>query len=335
MLGVAKLSNEPGDMDFIERPEPRAETGYVVLDVSAVGICGTDIHIYKGEYKVVPTVTAGHEVCGVVAEVGEGVDKSWLGRRVVSETFYATCGDCPYCRGGKPNLCASRKSIGTHVNGAMAPRLAVPARGLHIAPDSLSDAAASISEPVACCVNSMFGEEPYIGAGDTVLVVGPGAIGIVAAQIARASGAAVTVRGTDRDTQRLELAERLGFSIGMAGGSSREDSFDGVVECSGAGPGVADALRHLRKGGHLMQMGIIGKEATLPFDLICYKELKVTSGFASNPRSWRRAMTMIGTGLLDLEMLVSDVAPLKDWRSSFERSMAANGMKFVFDPRLR
>ena len=335
MLGIAKRSNDAGDMDLIERPEPEPEAGYVVLDVNAVGICGTDIHIYKGEYKVIPTVTTGHEVCGIVSAVGEGVDKSWVGRRVVSETFYVTCGLCMYCRGGKPNMCVSRKSIGTHVNGAMAPRVAVPGKGLHVPPKGMSDAAASISEPVACCVNSMFDDAPYIGAGDKVMVIGPGTIGIVAAQIARACGATVTVRGTERDKQRLDLAEKLGFAVSMAGDASQEESFDGVVECSGAGPGVADAMRHLRKCGHLMQMGIIGRDATLPFDLVCYRELKVTSGFASNPRAWRRAMAMIHTGKLDLEILVSDVSPLRNWKSSFEKTMSASGMKFVFDPRLK
>jgi L-iditol 2-dehydrogenase len=334
MFGVAKLSNEPGEMDFVERPEPKAEPGYVVLDVNAVGICGTDIHILKGEYKVIPTVTTGHEVCGVVSTLGEGVDKSWLGQRVVSETFYSSCGTCMHCRNGKPNMCGNRKSIGTHVNGAMAPRVAVPAKGIHRPPTNMSDAAASISEPVACCVNSMFGEAPYIGGGDTILIVGPGTIGLVAAQIARSCGAVVTVRGTERDRGRLDLAERLGFSVSLSGDATQEESFDGVVECSGAGPGIADGLRHLRKGGQLMQMGIVGKDVTLPFDLICYRELRVTSGFASTPRSWRRAMAIIHAGSLDLEALVTDVSPLKDWKSSFDRSMSASGMKFVFDPRL-
>jgi L-iditol 2-dehydrogenase len=180
----------------------------------------------------------------------------------------------------------------------------------------------------------MFDDAPYVGAGDAVLVVGPGAIGIVAAQIARACGATVTLRGTERDKQRLDLAEKLGLSISIAGDSSKEESFDGVVECSGTGPGIADSLRHLRKGGHLMQMGIVGKDIMLPFDLICYRELKVTSGFASNPRSWSRAMAMLHAGQLNLEPLVSDIAPLASWKASFEKSMFASGVKFVFDPRL-
>ena len=334
MLGIAKLSNTPGDMALIERPEPRLEPGYVVVDVRAVGICGTDIHIYKGEYTVAPPVTIGHEVCGVVSQVGEGVDRGWLGVRVVSETFYATCGACVCCRTGKPNLCAVRKSIGTHVDGAMAARVAVPVKGLHRPPAGLSDAAASIAEPLACCINSMFGEAPCVGAGDRVLIVGPGPIGLVAAQVARACGATVTVRGTERDTARLVTAERLGFAVSTAGGQMPEENYDGVVECSGAGPGIASGLRALRRGGHLMQMGIVGRDASLPFDLICYRELRITAGFASNPRSWRRAMAMMDAGVLDLESLVTGIAPLQDWQASFDSAMAARGMKFIFDPRL-
>ena len=334
MLGVTKRSNEAGDIDLTERARPVARPGHVVLEVAAAGICGTDIHILRGEYRVVPPVVMGHEVCGLVCEAGDGVDRALLGRRVVSETFFATCGHCAYCRDGRPNMCAARQSIGTHVDGAMAAFVEVPAHSLHDVPDWLSDAAASMAEPLACVMNSLAGAQPYIGPDSTVLVIGPGAIGVIAAQVARACGARVLVRGTRRDRARLDLAQALGLAAVDTDTALEEGAFDRVVECSGAGPGVADALRALAKGGHLMQMGIIGKPAELPFDLICYKELTVTSGFASTPRSWRRAMRLIEDRKIDLERLVSDVAPLRDWSGSFDRSMAAEGLKFVFDPRL-
>ncbi len=334
MLGITKFSNAPGDFDLRERERARPRPGYVLLEVAGVGICGTDVHIVKGEYKVVPPVTMGHEVCGFVCEVGDGVDAGRIGERVVAETFFSTCGACDYCRAGRPNMCGSRRSIGTHADGAMAPFVEVPEKNLHAVPQGLSDAAASMAEPLACVTNSMFGQDGYVGPDNEVLVLGPGAIGLIAAQVARACGAKVHVRGTERDRPRLDLAARLGFAVSDTSSPPPEQSVDRVVECSGSPHGVADALRALSKGGHLMQMGIIGADAQLPFDLICYKELRVTSGFASTPTSWRRAMALLWAEKIVFEPLVTDVAPLRDWRPVFARTMAADGVKFVFDPRL-
>jgi L-iditol 2-dehydrogenase len=335
MLGITKLSNSDGDMDLRQRERRRPRPGYVLLEVTGAGICGTDIHILKGEYKVVPPVTVGHEVCGIVCEVGDGVDHGLVGRRVVSETFFSTCRRCEYCRNGRPNMCAQRKSIGTHVDGAMAPFVEVPDFGLHPVPEWLSDAASSMSEPVACVMNSMAGQDAYVGPDNDVLVIGPGAIGLIAAQVAVGCGAKVMVRGTDKDRARLDVAAKIGLTVCDTSTALPEAGYDRVIECSGAAPGVADALRTLRKGGHLVQMGIIGKDAQLPFDLICYKELTVTAGFASTPRSWGRAMRLIWDKKVALEPLVSDVAPLQDWSALFKRSISGHGLKFVFDPRLK
>jgi L-iditol 2-dehydrogenase len=335
MLGVAKLSNEAGDMALIERPEPKVGPGQVLIEVASAGICGTDLHIFKGEYKVVPPVTGGHEVCGFVCDTGAGVDPTLKGRRVVTETFFSACGVCTHCRNGRRNLCKERKSIGTHVNGGFAPLLLVPALGLHAVPEGFSSAAATLAEPLACVANSLFGGTPYIGAGDEVVVIGPGAIGLLAAQVARLCGATVTLRGTKADAERLAMAEALGLAVSVAGDEPIEsERYDGIVECSGHPNGVADALIGLRKGGRLLQMGLIGKPATIDFDLICFKELLVISGFASTPRSWVRALRMMQSGAIELEKLISGSAGLLQWRSMFDASFDRKGVKFVLDPRL-
>lgn len=333
MRGLTKRSGQAGDVGLVEWPMPTARAGHVVLEVLGAGICGTDLHIYKNEYKVTPPVVMGHEVCGRVAIVGDGVDPSLEGQRFVAETFFSTCGVCRHCRNGRPNLCLERKSIGSHVNGAMAPFVEVPAINLHRAPDNMSDAAASLAEPVACVTNSMFGAHSYVEPGQKVLVVGPGAIGLIAAQVARTHGADVTVRGAPSDNSRLELAAGMGFETSVVGDNLTDSSFDVVVECSGNAHGYADSLRFVARAGHVAQMGLSGKPSELPTDLICYKELTITSGFASTPCSWERAMRLINSNAIDLEALVTDRLSLDQWETGFERSFAGDGVKFVIDPQ--
>jgi L-iditol 2-dehydrogenase len=324
VIGLAKLAAGEGNVDLAERPERPPGPGEVALDVAAAGVCGTDLHIWLGEYDSVPPVTLGHEVCGTVAELGEGVDREWAGARVAVETFFSTCGTCAHCRAGKLSVCEQRRSIGTHVDGGFAPRLVLPARNLHRVPERLPDEAAALSEPLACVCNSLL-DPSAVQPGDEVLVIGPGAIGLIAAQVARACGGRVTVRGTERDGARLALADELGFETGTL------RQADVVVECSGAGPGIADGLRAARRRGRLVQMGLRGADVTIPYDLICFHELTVTAGFASNPASWRRAMALLPE--LQLEPLVTEVVPLRDWRRAFEASRAGEGVKFVLDPR--
>jgi len=331
VLGLTKVAAGEGHVEVVERPQRAPGPGEVALDVRAVGICGTDLHIWLGEYPSVPPVTIGHEVCGTVAEVGEGVDPGWLGARVAVETFFSTCGVCPYCRAGKLSVCEQRRSIGSHVDGGMAPRLVLPARNLHRVPEGLPDAAAALSEPLACVCNSLL-DPSAVQPGDDVLVIGPGAIGLIAAQVARACGGRVTVRGAERDEARLALAGVLGFETSIAG-RDEPPAADVVVECSGSGPGIADALGAARRRGHVVQMGLRGADVTIPYDLICFHELTVTAGFASNPLSWRRAMGLLEAGSVELAPLVSEVVPLADWRRAFDASRAGEGVKYVIDPR--
>jgi L-iditol 2-dehydrogenase len=333
VIGLAKLAPGPGNVSLAERPAREPERGQVALAVEAAGVCGTDLHIEAGEYPSAPPVTMGHEVCGTVAQVGEGVDADWLGARVVCETYYSTCGHCASCRDGRRNLCLERRSIGTHVDGGFAPRLVLPAANLHRVPEGCDVVAASLSEPLACVCHALL-DPPLVSAGDPVLVIGPGAIGLLAAQVARSGGGRVSIQGTPRDEARLELAAALGFET-LVAGAARPAGFEEpavVVECSGAAPGIADALRSARRGGRLVQIGLRGAEVTLPWDLICFHELTVTSGFASTPESWRRALALIGSGSVELAALVSEVVPLGEWERAFAASREGRGVKYVLDP---
>jgi L-iditol 2-dehydrogenase len=327
VLGVTKVAPGQGNVALTERPEPEPTGGHVVIEVLGAGICGTDLHIVDGEYPTAIPVTMGHEVAGVVSSLGEAVEESWLGARVVSETYFSTCGRCDFCRSGRPNLCSERRSIGTHVDGAFAPLLHVPVENLHRIPEWLDGHAAALAEPLACVCHSLDGA---VGEGADALVVGPGPVGLLAAQVARTAGGSVHVRGTPRDAARLAKAEELGLETSADGACPEADV---VIDCSGAEAGISLGLERARRGGRYVQMGLAGKPVSIPFDLVCFKELTVTSGFASTPASWERALEFVESRKVALEPLVSEVVPLEDWERAFAATRAAAGIKFVLDPR--
>lgn len=299
--------------------------------MQAAGICGTDLHIVDDEFRSWPPVTMGHEVCGVVAAVADDVDPAWVGQRVVAETYFATCGTCAHCRGDRANLCLERRSIGSAVDGAFAPRLLVPARNLHRAPAALPSEAAALTEPLACVCHCLL-DPAVVAPGDDVLVVGPGPIGLLAAQVALAGGGRVHLRGTERDAARLALGRELGCTTSLAGDDL--DEFDVVIDCSGSAAGISTCLEHARRGGRFVQIGLAGKPVPVPFDEICFRELTVTSGNASTPRSWRRALALLESGAVRLEPLVSEVVPLAEWERAFETARAGSAVKVVIDPRM-
>ena len=334
MIGLAKLAAGPGNVGIAERPERDPGPGEALLEVRAAGICGTDLHIEADEFRCSPPVTMGHEVCGTVALVGDGVDPSLVGSRVVSETYFSTCGACEWCRDGRTNLCPERRSIGSFADGAFAPRLIVPARNLHRVPEHLDDHEASMAEPLACVCQCLL-DPVTVVPGDTVLVTGPGPIGLLAAQVARALGGAVTVTGLARDHVRLAGAERLGFDVQTAEEFSPPDGgFDVVVECSGTGPGATTCLDASRRGGRFVQVGVFGGDVTVPLVRVFERELVMSSGCASTPRSWRRAMALLEQRRVELAPLLSEVIRLADWEPAFAALRAGRALKIVFDPRL-
>jgi L-iditol 2-dehydrogenase len=329
VLGVAKLEPGPGHVALAERPEPSARPGHVVLDVTAAGICGTDLHIEDDEFPSRPPVTLGHEVSGVVGEVGEGVDGHWLGARVVTETYFSTCETCAWCRSGRRNLCPQRRSIGSAADGGFAPRVEIPVGNLHRIPDWLDGTAAAMMEPLACCCQSL--PDGLVGEEDEVLVVGPGPIGLLAAQVAAAAGGRVHVRGTPRDRERLALAGSLGYAT-----STTDDDppgeFDLVVECSGHEAGMTFTLQSARRGARYVQIGLAGKPVVVPFDLVCFKELTVTSGNASTGASWTRAVALVESRAVALDPLLSAALPLERWAQAFADTRAGAGVKHVLVP---
>jgi len=327
MLALRKLALGETRLELQEVPEPEPRPGHVVLAVAAAGICGTDVHIRHDEYRSEPPVTLGHEVAGTIAALGEGVSGWQVGQRVTTETYFSVCGRCEHCRTGRPNLCARRRSIGSFEDGGFAPRVLVPATNLHALPDALAFPEAALVEPLACVVRGLL-ELNRIDAGDRVAITGPGPIGLLALQVAKAAGARVVMLGTAADAARLELAAKLGAESVLTVEAADElanavsDALGGMpnvaVECSGAAPAAGLLLQLVKKAGRFVQVGLYGKPIALDMDQVCYKELVVSGSFATAPSSWPRALALAGSGAVSLAAIVGATYPLSEWERAFE-----------------
>ncbi|MDQ3870999.1 MAG: alcohol dehydrogenase catalytic domain-containing protein [Chloroflexota bacterium] len=342
MQALRKLSPSATSLSLEEVADPEPRPGEVRIAVTAAGTCGTDLHILAGEYSSRPPVTLGHEIAGVVDAVAGNVDPGWLGALVAPETAAVTCGRCDWCRTARPMLCSERLSIGSGVDGGFARYVVVPAAKLHRLPDWLDDHAAALLEPLACGCNSLF-DPGAVQPGDRVVVSGPGPIGLLAAQLARAAGGRVVVVGTSGDGARLRVATQLGFEIRAVDDAADRTALeaeaatrqiDVSIECSGTPAGVRSALAWLRPRGTLVQMGLLAGEVSLPFDGVVTRELTVRAGFGSSPESWLRAVRLVAGHQVELEPLVSEILPLREWPKALTSFERRTGLKTVFDPRV-
>lgn len=330
-LALAKFGADVDSFGVIEQTVKEPGDYEVVVDVIAAGICGTDLHIVANEYPSDPPVTLGHEVTGRVSSVGRLVDQNWIGARVVCETYLSTCEECSECRDGRRNLCSKRRSIGSMEDGAFAKHLVIPARNLHRVPESVSDYAAALAEPLACVCQCLL-DPAVINAGDEVLVVGPGPMGVLAAQVAMAMGARVKLLGLVADEERLKIARQIGIETTTE--RLTASSFDVVIECSGSAAGIGIALDAAVRAGRFVLVGISGREVSVPLDLVLYKELTLTSGYASTPKSWRRALRLMKAGAVKIDPMITSVVSLTDWQDAFVGLRAGRGLKVLIDPRL-
>ncbi len=343
MKALVKFAAGPGNMEIRDIPEPKPERGQVKIEVKEAGICGSDLHIYHSDIAipVKPPVVTGHEFSGVIAEVGEGVEGFKPGDRVVSETAFHYCQTCDFCREGFYNLCVERRTLGYWFNGVFTKYTVVPASRLHRIPDSVDFTTAAMTEPLACVVHAVY-DLCRIVPGDVVLVSGPGAVGLMAMQVAKAHGATVVVSGTNVDLERLKMAKRLGadHAVNVQAENLKEllDGLTGgygpdvVLECSGTAPGVDSALQLVKKRGYFIQIGLPGKKIEFDIEKVCYKELHFSGSLGSRKASWKKSLQLLGEKKVELLPLAATKLPITEWKKAFEMFERKEGFKIFLLP---
>ena len=322
----------PKDIRIEEVPIPECGSDEVLIKVKRAGMCGSDLHIYTGGFKIPTPQVIGHEFAGEVTAVGNGVRGIEIGERVTAE-HVIPCGKCRYCKAGEPNLCVNMRIIGAHLPGGMAEYVKVPAELVYKLPEKFTYDEGVLVEPLSIAVYAV--RNSGLKVGDTIAVIGQGPIGLFIAAAAKASGA--TVIGVDRDDARLEYARRAAFADHTVN-STNEDVVSRVVELSG-GIGVdasfeavgreetaEQSLEITRKTGTVILVGLYEGQAKLDIMQILRKELKVI-GTWTESLVFDKTIALLADGRVDYTGFITHRYPLSDVKQALEDSLAHRGSR--------
>jgi 2-desacetyl-2-hydroxyethyl bacteriochlorophyllide A dehydrogenase len=317
--------------------EPEPAPGEVLVRVAACGICGTDQHIYQGDFMSTYPLIGGHEIAGEVAAVGSGVDEFSAGDRVAIDPGLF-CGHCFFCQRGQGNHCLNFGAIGVTRAGGFAEYVVAPRANIYAIGDLPYEHAAFI-EPVSCVVHGL--KRLQIPIGASALIYGAGPIGLLMMQLVRHAGAA-EVAIVDTVPSKLELAARLGAHHALAAPNADEAlhdasplGFDVVIDCTGVPKVVEHMFTHVRNEGKVLFFGVNPQEATIavsPYD-IYRREITIYGSFALR-YTFHEALAFIANGVLDIDSLISDRFPIDGFPEALERAGSGRAFKVQIQPGL-
>lgn len=344
MKALVKYAAGSGNVDVRDVPVSRPGADELLIKVRYCGICGTDLHIEADEFPNDPPVIMGHEFCGTVAEVGDGVGGRWkVGDRVVGELHTGACGECALCRAGRPHICGSKLALGSRHNGAFAEYLTLPAWLAHPLPEGIPWEVAGVTEPFAISAHCLL-ERGGLAAGQSVLISGSATMGLMATIWASRVGAGpIIVAGTAQDEGlRFDLARDLGATrvVNVQGGDLADavrEATNGVgvdvwVECSGAPSAIRSGIDLVKKTGTAVLIGLVGSETIpVPWNTLLYKELNLVGCFSSPPSSWERALAAEADEAAKLRRLVTTILPLERWQEGFAMMRRGEAVKILVD----
>ncbi|MCP4384226.1 MAG: L-threonine 3-dehydrogenase [Hyphomicrobiales bacterium] len=339
MRALVKAKPERGIwMQEIPVPEPGPNDALIKVRKSA--ICGTDIHIYEWDdwaAKTVPVpMTIGHEFCGEIVALGSAATRYRVGQRVTAEG-HIVCGACRNCRAGRGHLCRNTLGVGVHRPGSFAEYVVVPEYNLFVPPDDVPDEIVAIFDPFGNAVHTALSFDLV---GEDVLVTGAGAIGIMAALVAKEVGARKVVI-TDINPERLERARSMGIdhvvdarstkledvmqSIGMTEG------FDVGLEMSGAAQAFRDMIAVMNNGGKVAILGIASTAFEIDWNEVIFKMLTLKGIYGREMfETWYKMSTLV-QGRLDLSPLITHRLPAADYLQGFEAMAAGKSGKVILD----
>ncbi|HUX51572.1 MAG TPA: alcohol dehydrogenase catalytic domain-containing protein [Spirochaetia bacterium] len=318
------LMTKPAEIIIRDVAKPAPGAGEVLLRVSRIGVCGSDIHVYHGLHPTTPyPVVQGHEVSGVVAELGSGVTRFKAGDPV---TFMpqVTCGECYPCRHGMYHICDNLKVMGFQTGGAAQEYFAVPESMVIPLPAGLSLEAGAMIEPVSVAVHAL-GRIPSVQ-GQKVLIFGAGTIGNLVGQTAKAMGAAA-VMICDLSDFRLSMAKKCGIDYAVntrtqdiAAAIAKNfgpDKADVTLECVGVEPTMTAAIANARKGTSIVVVGVFGKKPPVDLGTVQDRELSLIGTLMYQKRDYEKAIELVSAGKMRLEQLVTNHFPFDRYLDAY------------------
>ncbi|MEV6302535.1 alcohol dehydrogenase catalytic domain-containing protein [Actinoplanes sp. NPDC051861] len=325
----------PGKAEVQEVPEPVAAAGQVVVEVERAGVCGTDVELFSGEMSYLHSgrssypLRPGHEWSGVVTALGAGVDESWRGRRVTGDTMIA-CGRCRRCLGGRHHVCAEMRELGIAdgLPGALAEKLAFPAAYLHALPDTVDATAGALVEPGGNAERSV--TAAALAAGERLLVLGTGTIGLLSAMIARSRGIETHLLG-----HHLGFARELGFTGVWSRDSLPDLAWDAVIDATNGPEMPGLAVRLVEPGRRVVCIGLSGTPSTIDTRDVVLKDVTAV-GILGASGGLGAVVRAYAQGLVDPRPLVAAVAGLDDVAgvlAGHRPAGAGDGPKILVDPR--
>jgi len=328
----------PHEWSVEDVPAPEPDRNEVVIDVDRVGVCGTDVEFFTGEMAYLHQghaeypIRLGHEWCGRVVAAADGVDTTWMGKRVMGDTMLGD-GTCRLCRRGRQHLCPNRSEVGIRNGrpGALAEQVAVPVSSLHVLPENVDPVLGALVEPGGNALRTV--EAAGVAAGDRALVLGTGTIGLLAAMFLRAAGVEVHLLG--RSEPALEFARNLGFERGWTQASLPQVPFDAVIEATNAPHLPAQAVELVEPGGRVVYVGLAGEPSLVDTRRLALNDVTAVGILSASP-ALEQTIHAYASGSVDPSPLVAATVGLEQVGPVLGGARPAGagpGPKIQVDPR--
>jgi len=303
----AALFEKPHHLSVVQRSLRILSEYEVLVRVQSCGVCGTDVHIVKGESRSTPPVVLGHEYSGTIEDVGSSVKRFSHGENVAIDPNIS-CGMCYFCRRGEIHLCFNLRALGVDIDGGMAEFCIVPEQQVYLLPEQFPMGASAFIEPVSCILHGI--DRARIKVGDTIVILGGGTIGLMMLQMVRSAGASTSIL-VEPIEQKRAIARKLGASYVL---NPDEDHVhnsvmdisgvgaDVVIECAGRISTSQSAMSLARRGGIVEFFGVCPIEQAFPIEpnQIYFKELTIVGSYV-NPLTFDRAIKALASGIIRVE----------------------------------
>lgn len=343
MKALVKFEKGLNGLELREVPEPIPKEGELKVKVLAAGICGSDIHAYHDQRHLEMPVILGHEFVGQVTETCGDVGNFQTGDWITALPACYSCGKCSLCRRGLVTLCRNRRSIGSYEDGAMADYVVVPAKYSFKLPDTAKTLQEkkvyALAEPFCCIVRGVY-ERIAVKPGETAVVSGPGAMGIMAVQLLKSRGAYVIVAGLPSDREKLDLAKSLGadeivtsFEELQEAVYRRNPGGAGITcDCAGVSASLANCIQTIAANGTHLQIACWDKPVEADLNQLFLKEANYVTTNSTAVSSWETGMRLLEEGLVNLAPLMNMEVSLENWRNGFDAALAKTKYKIVLLP---